>query len=62
MSKIHFPGLRTLRLAIWTTYFHLFQYLSKGLDLIFWTDVWVFFPYFPFKGLLILALDLKVVP
>ena len=62
MSKIHFPGLRTLRLAIWTTYFIFFQYFSKGLDLMFWTDFGTIFPYFPFKGLLILALDLKVVP
>ena len=62
MSKIHSPGLGTLRLATWTTYFLFFQYFSKGPDLIVWIDFWAIFPYFPFKGLLILALDLRVVP
>ena len=30
MSKIHFPGLRTLRLAIWTTYFLSFPIFFRG--------------------------------
>ena len=47
MSKIHFPGLGTLRLTIWATYFLIFPIL---LDMFFkfcWIDFSGFFVYFP---------------
>ena len=46
MSKIHFPGLRTLRLAIWTTYVSVFLHLFIVMFVIFLADVSVKFLYF----------------
>ena len=43
-SQIHFLGLRTLKLAIWTTYFQFFPIFSQGVDLISWTDFGQIFP------------------
>ena len=43
MSKIHFPGLRTLRLAIWTMYFRVFPTCLCNFSDFFWDNCWVDF-------------------
>ena len=47
MSKIHFPGLGTLRLAIWTTYFLIFPICLGNFFNFCLTDFWSIFVYFP---------------
>ena len=49
MSKIHFPGLGTLRWTICTTYFNVFNIFEQFFNF-FLTDVWTFFAYFPGLG------------
>ncbi len=43
MSKIHFPGLRTLRLAIWTCYFRVFPMFLVISPNLGGDDVWSIF-------------------
>ena len=54
MSKIHFPGLRTLRLAIWTRYFRVFPIFLGKFSKYLGTDSWAKFPenlpIFPLKA------------
>ena len=47
ISKIHFPGLGTLRLAIWTTYFPMFPISLGNLFNFLGMSFWAIFAYFP---------------
>ena len=54
MSEIYFPGLETLRLAIWTCYFRVFPMFlgnfSKFLGTNFWAKFPEILPIFPLKA------------
>ena len=51
VSKIHVPGLGTLRLAIWTTYFQFSLHFSTFLGYFFWSFFRTIFRIFALFGL-----------